>query len=69
VFPVFDPQIKKQVLDLCDFQLRDNTKARILGPDLEPAIPNQDSKMKLNAQLAAYAYVKALQEKILMEKK
>lgn len=68
VFPVFDANIKKQVLDLCDFQLRDNTKARALGPDLEPLPTGQETKVRLNAQLAAYAYVKAFQEKILQEK-
>lgn len=69
VFPVFDPRIKKQVLDICDFQLRDNTKARQLDSSLQPMPISEESRIKINAQLATYAYVKAIQEKILVDNK
>lgn len=34
-FPIYDPVLKKEILEILNFQLRDNTKARILDEDLK----------------------------------
>ena len=57
-FPIFDEEIKNQIRDIIDIQLRDNTKARhfnSLGntPAVRPKAYN-----KFRAQYDIYRYLK-----------
>jgi polyphosphate kinase len=55
VFPVYDPDAKKELLDILDIQLSDNVKACELDENL---INNRirNKKPKIRAQIAIYEY-------------
>ena len=58
-FPVTEPSLKKQILDILKIQLADNVKAVELSPDLEN-IPVDSDNPPVRAQIATYEYVKGL---------
>ncbi len=59
-FPVYDPVLAKQVKHLLHLQLADNTKAVHISENLANT-PVTTGGKSINAQLAAYSYVKALE--------
>ena len=58
-FPVTDIHIQKQIRDIIDIQLRDNTKARIIDKNLKNHYRKVENEESFNAQLATYEYFKA----------
>jgi len=56
-FPVYDPILKEQMLDILKIQLEDNTKASLLGTSLEN-IPVRNEKELLRSQEEIYNYLK-----------
>ena len=54
--PVWDPQIKQELMDILDIQLRDNVKARVLDNQLSNDYV-RSSRRKLRSQLATYDYL------------
>lgn len=61
VCPVFDPGIKKELWDMLQIQLRDNTKARLLGPDnLNTYKKAGPDEKKHRAQFETYDYFKKM---------
>lgn len=55
--PVYNEKIKKELLDILQIQLNDNTKARILGENLyDWKLPDQRRK-KIRAQIDIYNYL------------
>jgi len=57
VCPIFDPDIKKELWDMLQIQLRDNTKARLLGPDnLNTYKKAGPDEKKHRAQFEIYDY-------------
>ena len=50
VFPVTDPDLKKEVLHVLDIQLRDNVKARLLQPDNSYKRADRRGVKALNSQ-------------------
>jgi polyphosphate kinase len=55
--PIFDPEIKKQLKDIFEIQLADNTKARILDA-LQENKYVRNKKKKVRAQIETYKYLK-----------
>ncbi len=53
--PIYDPTIKRELKTLLEFQLSDNTKARIWDSNLSNDYVKKDDKA-VRAQLATYAY-------------
>jgi len=61
-FPVRDPHIKEQIMNIIDLQLRDNTKACFFSPEMKNIrIINDDPPVR--AQQDIYRYVASLNEK------
>lgn len=58
-FPISDPVLKKQVLDILNLQLADNEKAVRLSSEIEN-IPVDTDAPPVRAQIATYDYVKGL---------
>ena len=59
-FPVFDPELKKQIMDIIDLQWRDNVKARNINDGhMNEYIRNHEEK-KLRSQIETYKYYKSL---------
>lgn len=56
-FPVYDTEVKKQVIDIIDLQLRDNVKALLIDSTLKNTPPALSDKV-LRSQDAIYEYLK-----------
>ena len=62
-FPIVEDYIRKELMHLVNFQLRDNTKARKLNKTQNNPYKKSESKKKVRAQLDTYKYLKQLSEK------
>lgn len=56
-FPLEDPEIKSEMLDILSIQLKDNTKARILDKQLNNKPISQEGE-KIRAQQAIFEYLR-----------
>ncbi len=57
-FPVFDEEIKREVLEILDLQLKDNTKARILDSEHNNLPKPAGEGGKIRAQIETYNFLK-----------
>ncbi len=57
-FPVYDEEIKREVLEILEMQLKDNTKARILDSKLNNLMKPVGEERKFRAQIEIYNYLK-----------
>jgi len=57
-FPVYDKEIKNEVLEILDLQLKDNTKARTLDSQLNNLPKSAGEGRKFRAQYEIYNYLK-----------
>lgn len=57
-FPILDPEIRKEVRDIIDMQLRDNTKAREINIHNNNRYIGTRSKVRHRAQIDIYHYLK-----------
>lgn len=57
-FPIYHPELRKQVRDIIDIQLLDNTKAREINSRNTNKYHRTRGKMKIRAQTAVYDYLK-----------
>jgi len=61
VFPIYDDQCKKIILDLLDIQLNDNVKARIINEKNTNEYKIQaDDAPVIQSQLETYNYIKKI---------
>ena len=59
VAPIYDPNIFKELRNIIDLQLADNSKARVIDPSLEnPYRKDEGSQEEVRAQIAIYQYLK-----------
>ncbi len=57
-FPIYDPDIKKEIRDIINIQLRDNTKAREINQTNNNRYIGAKSKVRHRAQEDTYYYLK-----------
>jgi len=57
-FPILDPAIKKEIRDIINIQLKDNTKARIINRFNNNQYLKDKSKVDYRAQTDIYTYLK-----------
>ncbi len=55
--PIFDEQLKQELIDITNIQLSDNTKARILDNDLSNEYINSTSTKKIRSQVETFNYL------------
>lgn len=60
ITPVLDPEIKKDLQQILDFQLMDNTHARIINPDFPNQYKRIPKNKKYRSQSMIYDYFKKL---------
>lgn len=66
--PVYDKNLRKIIRDIIDFQLNDNTKARLINTAKSNSYKKNQEKKPLRAQLSIYNYFKKqIDKKILLE--
>jgi len=58
VFPVYDPDIRSEILQILDFQLKDNTKATLIDNENRNLLPDGNQVNKRRAQLDLYQWIK-----------
>ncbi len=56
--PVFDPRLRQELRDILDLQLRDNTKKRIITPQLDNPYVREQGKRRIEAQMEMYKLLK-----------
>lgn len=57
VFPIYNSELKQEIIDILNIQLSDNVKACEIGENMEN-IRIQNNKPKVQSQLATYEYFK-----------
>lgn len=57
-FPILDPEIKREIIDILDIQLRDNVKACSIDSELRNNFKHDSNPVKIRSQLAIYEYLK-----------
>ncbi len=62
-FPILVPEIKQEIIDILQIQLRDNVKACFLDEQLHNCFKHDDNPVKVRSQLAIYEYLKNKMEK------
>ncbi|WP_346855173.1 polyphosphate kinase 1 [uncultured Draconibacterium sp.] len=58
--PIYDEEIKQELKEMLEIQLRDNSKSRILDPDLSNHYSKHNSGETFRAQEDYYNYIKSL---------
>src|SRR5665647_503297 len=61
--PIYDPDIKKELLGFFSLQWKDNTAARVLDNDLKNKINRQGKNPVLTSQLAFYDFLRSVRKK------
>jgi polyphosphate kinase len=61
--PVFDETVKREIIDILEIQLQDNTKACLLDENLTNCFRNAGGAEKVRAQTRIYEYLKEKQER------
>jgi len=56
--PIYDKEIRDELIDFFNLQWQDNTAARVLDNELNNFIKNQDQQPKVKSQLAFYDYLR-----------
>ncbi len=57
-FPIYDVEIKRQIQDIIDIQLKDNVKARLLDKDMSNTYHRSDAAIATRSQIETYYYIK-----------
>jgi polyphosphate kinase len=57
-FPILDPEIKEQIIQILKIQLQDNVKACLIDEHLNNHFKHDDNPVKVRSQLATYEYLK-----------
>lgn len=60
-FPILVPEIKQEIIDILQIQLKDNVKACSIDENLVNHFKHNDSPEKVRAQWAIYEYLKKIQ--------
>lgn len=62
--PIYDPAIKKMLIDIMDIQLADNQKARIIDSEQKNAYAPRGNRRKVRSQEDIYDYLRTEVEKL-----
>jgi polyphosphate kinase len=55
--PIYDKEIREELIDFFNLQWEDNTAARILDNDLKNKIKNHGARPQVKSQLLFYDYL------------
>ncbi len=57
-FPVFDPEVRRELREIIDFQRRDNVKARVIDADQSNAYVSDEGAESVRAQTETYDWLR-----------
>lgn len=66
-FPLYDPDVRQTVLDIMNFQLTDNVKARTIDQDSNNEYHQSSADLAIRSQIETYYYIKRQEEALLAE--
>ena len=61
-FPIYDPELKKEIIEILDLQLNDNVKARIIYHFDQNEYRRTSTDIPVRAQIETYFYFKRKME-------
>jgi len=61
-FPIYDPDLKGEILDYIQIQLNDNVKSRIIDIEFSNAYNRNEADLAIRSQVETYYYVKRKME-------
>ena len=56
--PIFDPELKKTIIDILNIQLSDTVKARVIDKEMSNKYVPRGNRRKIRSQIAIYDYLK-----------
>ena len=59
--PIYDEELKQQIIDIIDIQLKDTLKARVIDIDQKNRYVKRGNRRKLRSQVEIYNFLKALE--------
>ncbi|MGR5064262.1 polyphosphate kinase 1 [Photobacterium sp. DNB22_13_2] len=62
--PIYDPELKKKIIDILNIQLSDTVKARIIDKEMSNQYVPRGNKRKIRSQLAIYDYLKQSEKQL-----
>ena len=66
-FPIYDPEIRRIILDIIQIQLSDNTKARLIHHSRNNQYRRIEGDLAIRSQLESYYYFKRLNEQEMID--
>lgn len=69
IFPIYDKDVRQQILDMIDFQLRDNVKARIVDQHMNNHYKKNENDIAVQSQIETYYYFKRREENLHLDEK
>ena len=61
--PIYDPALKKRILDILEIQWKDTTKARIIDQAMSNTYVRRGNRKKLRSQIAIHEYLAGIESK------
>ncbi|GAL08584.1 polyphosphate kinase [Photobacterium aphoticum] len=62
--PIYDPALKKKIIDILNIQLSDTVKARIINKAMTNEYVPRGNKRKIRSQIAIYEYLKHAEKQL-----
>lgn len=62
--PIYDPALKKKIIDILNIQLTDTVKARLIDKEMSNKYVPRGNRRKIRSQIAIYDYLKQSEKQI-----
>ena len=59
--PIYDPRVKKRIIDIINIHFIDTVKARIIDKEMSNSYVSRGNKKKVRSQIAIYDYLKKIE--------
>ena len=61
--PIYDPRLKKRIIDIINIHFTDTVKARIIDKEMSNSYVSRGNKKKVRSQIAIYDYLKKIERR------
>ena len=61
--PIYDPRLKKRIIDIVNIHFTDTVKARIIDKEMSNSYVSRGNKKKVRSQIAIYDYLKKIERR------
>lgn len=60
--PIYDPRLKKRIIDIMEIQFKDTTKARVIDAEQKNTYVARGNRKKIRSQVETYKYLTSLED-------